>query len=535
MSGFEFDAGQMIKASMTMMEVMRGVRDTAIALASELEAQKGMAGDDDAGRSFVAAYKPAAGTTLDQMGFSSYVMGATGAGLMQTAREYMATESQVSADLLGGQEDLSANMGDPGRDCSSRFIGLGEELPEAIGDTAWYHQYAPGGGNLYRGSAEKAREVAGSWRHAGRLMERHLGDAQLCASTARKHHAGAAADSFHDYFKRCIGAGTPPSQAQEDEPLIANIVAACTQLANACENYADHIDSALAAIDVHSADFFRVDLPWEQPLLGGNGYDGGLQDAVLSDPRIRQLGAIAHVLDSSQARIKLPGGEGAPPRPPLLPGGGIRVPTPILLASAPAMVPMGQGVDPTLSHSDPLPPNHPNLLSPHEQAQFRTWRNSLPAGGFAGGGDSSNPQNAYQKRVAGYPEREVPLPPGSVGGSGKGLMVDGMRPADGYMVDAKYVREPDCKKTFRRLDEYEKTMNAPVEMGKNGKPKFNPRRDAMYPKDKQELVRYREAMSDPRNTKVKGLEIITNDKEGSAYWQAMMAMAKVQGTTRYEP
>ena len=34
--------------------------------------------------------------------------------------------------------------------------------------------------------------------------------------------------------------------------------------------------------------------------------------------------------------------------------------------------------------------------------------NSLRPGGFAGGGGSTDPDNAYQLRIAGYPEREVP-------------------------------------------------------------------------------------------------------------------------------
>ncbi|MCZ1014385.1 restriction endonuclease fold toxin-2 domain-containing protein [Streptomyces noursei] len=536
MSGYEFNAGQMIKASMAMMDVMRGVRDTAIALASELDEQHGMAGDDDAGQAFSAVYKPAASATIDQIGFGSYLMGGTGRGIMQTAREYMATESQVSADLLGKQEDLSANLGDPGADCSSRFIGLGRDLPEVVGETAWFDQYVPGGGDRYRGSAQKARDVAGSWRHAGKLLERFYEEAQVCASTARQHHTGAAADAFQDYFRRNIGTGHAPVQAQADEPLMANLVAACRQLANACESYGDHIETALAAIDVHKADFFRLDLPWEQPMFGGNGYDGGLHEAVLGDPRIRQLGDIAHSLDSAQARIRLPGGDDAP-RPPLLPGGGLRVPVPIMLASAtPTMVLMGQRVDPGLPQTDPLPPNHPNLLSPAEQAAFRNWMRSLPAHGFAGGGNANTPENAYQMRVAGYPEREVPLPAEEVGPSGKGLSVDGLRPADGYAVEAKYVRNPECKSTYRRLSEVDKTLGTPVQFRPDGVTvKFEPRRDAMYPKDGEELIRYREAMSDPRNSKLKGLEIITNDKEGSAYWQSMMTMTGVQGTTRYEP
>ncbi|AEM85985.1 hypothetical protein [Streptomyces violaceusniger] len=42
-------------------------------------------------------------------------------------------------------------------------------------------------------------------------------------------------------------------------------------------------------------------------MFGANGYDGGLKGAVLSDPYVRELGDVAHALDSSEERTKLPG------------------------------------------------------------------------------------------------------------------------------------------------------------------------------------------------------------------------------------
>ncbi|MFD4935133.1 restriction endonuclease fold toxin-2 domain-containing protein [Streptomyces virginiae] len=45
---------------------------------------------------------------------------------------------------------------------------------------------------------------------------------------------------------------------------------------------------------------------------------------------------------------------------------------------------------------------------------------SLTPGGFAGGVGPSDPDNAYQLRTSGYPERVVPL-----AGKNRGLMVDG--------------------------------------------------------------------------------------------------------------
>ncbi|GAA0651972.1 hypothetical protein GCM10009535_32820 [Streptomyces thermocarboxydovorans] len=159
----------MIKASVAMVStVMAGTRDTTIALSHELGRQQGMAGDDDAARAFAKVNTSAASTTLDKTGFSAYVMGGTGTGLMRNAREFTARESQVVPAVLERQADLTAGMGDPGADRSERFPGLGQELPEVVGDTAWYDQYAPGGmSDRFRGSPEKSRDVAGSWRAGG--------------------------------------------------------------------------------------------------------------------------------------------------------------------------------------------------------------------------------------------------------------------------------------------------------------------------------------------------------------------------------
>jgi hypothetical protein len=220
----------MIKASMGMVTtVMPGARDTTIALFHELDRQHGMAGDDDAGHAFAKVYKPAAATTLDKMGFSAYVMGETGKGLMRNAREFMARASGVASAILGKQVDLTAGMGDPGADCPESFIGLGQELKEVVGDTAWYDQYAPGGmSDRFRGSPDKLRDVATSWRAGAKMMLRFLEDAQAYAHTADKAHSGQAAEAFRWYFKNFVGFAAPPEQASPDETLVANLVPPAT-------------------------------------------------------------------------------------------------------------------------------------------------------------------------------------------------------------------------------------------------------------------------------------------------------------------
>ncbi|MEV4505121.1 restriction endonuclease fold toxin-2 domain-containing protein [Streptomyces klenkii] len=534
-------ASEMIKASMGLIDVvMKGARDTAIALSGELTKQKGMAGDDDAGRAFAKVYQPAASTALDQIGFSSYIFGGTGKALMRTAQEFIVADRGIAATFSGQQPDMTEGMGDPNKDCTQNFTGLGKDLPEVVGDTAWYKQYSPGGGSRYRGDAKKVRAVAGTWRHAGKLMERFFSDAQVYATTAKNAHAGEAAKAFDRYFKHTVGFSDPPDRAQEHEPLVANLVAACHQISKACDKYADHIDAALRRILTNKAEPFRIEAPWDSPILGGNGDDGGLHIAVADDPYIHRLGDVAHALDSSRARVRIPGAPSVPGWHPLpLPGLPSLTPVPLIPASYTRGLPAGSRFNTSIPAQDPIPPDPltgPKLLSPAEQSQFRTWMNSLNPGGFAGGGDQFLPENAYQLRVSGYPEREVPLPPEATGRSGKGLMVDGLRPADGYAVEAKYVHRPNCEKptTFRNLDVLDKKLATPPKLDARGKLRFDPHIDAMYTGDEKELVRYKAAMANPSN-QLRGMEIVTNDKDATAYWNSMMRMVGVDGSARYVP
>ena len=103
-----------------------------------------------------------------------------------------------------------------------------------------------------------------------------------------------------------------------------------------------------------------------------------------------------------------------------------------------------------------------------------------------------------------------------------------MRPADGYMVDAKYVQD-DGKECWRKpetLDNLEDTYKA------NGKNEWN-REKFFKEKDDDELIDYRNAMKSHKD--IRGLEIITNDQDSAAYWQTLMVEQKVKGSARYVP
>ncbi|MFJ5034510.1 restriction endonuclease fold toxin-2 domain-containing protein [Streptomyces sp. NPDC088560] len=526
----------MIGAAMEMVKsVMPGARDTTIALFHELDRQKGMAGDDEAGHAFAKVYNSAASTTLDKMGFSAYVMSETGRGLMHTVREFMARESHIASQILGQHVDLTDGMGDPAEDCAESFLGLGQELPEVVGDTAWYDQYAPGGmSDRFRGSPEKLRDVAGSWRRGAKLMVRFLEDAQACAHTADKAHSGEAADAFRKYFANFVGFAAPPEQAQEQETMVANLVAACNQLAKACDRYADHVEHAKVKIQDHHLDMFSVDMPWDSPMFGGNGYDGGLKDAVLDDPWIHQLGNAAHALDSSEKRVKLPHGSGGGPGIPFGPYIPVPVtePIPLVVASyqggMSGIVPAAYvDPDPNIPYRDPVPPTPgtTRLLTDAERKKFEEFVDGLEAKGFGSNASNPNtPENAYQLRTAGYPERKIPLGPGS---KRPFKAADGMRRADGYMIDSKYVNdEKDCWRKPETLNNLEDTFR------KDGSKRWN--KEAFFKGlDEGELKEYGNAME--THKEIRGLGIMTNDKDAAAYWQTLMAEQGVKGTAQYVP
>jgi hypothetical protein len=115
------------------------------------------------------------------------------------------------------------------------------------------------------------------------------------------------------------------------------------------------------------------------------------------------------------------------------------------------------------------------------------------------------------------------------------MMADGLRPADGYIVEAKHVRDPECKTNPRTLDRVDHTLATEPRYDEKGRAKFNPILESMYPKDEAELRRYQAAMDYPPNQEIRGMEIATNDPHATAYWQSMMAMSGVKGDSRYVP
>ncbi|WP_234046344.1 restriction endonuclease fold toxin-2 domain-containing protein [Streptomyces adelaidensis] len=501
-----------VNASWSLVDLRDLIFETVSLLSIELAEQAGMAGDDEAGRAFATVYKAAVSTVYESAGHAHQAMASGAGALLKSAEAFLKQESEIAAELLG--QGMAPGIGSQpsGPDCNQRASHHAEDLPEVVGETSWTDQYLLS--QRFRGQQTKLRNVAKSWRAAAGIMSDAYWDSDTAWQTATLDQAGETANAVQDWFKVFIGKKIPPDEVGDDDTLIANLYAACKMLANACDAYADHIETALKRIPEESDPLFGEPLwGWEEPFFGGNGHDGGLHELVAGDTRIASLGSIPPALDQSKARVKIPqpdeGGGLFPSLPPIFPP-LIRTPLIVPVAYRPANGPRVQPVPPPA----PPDPRFP-LLTGSEQNNFQTWLNSLREGDVSGGKPA---EVAYQKRVAGYPEYEVPIPQGLSKNST--LMVDGFRDADGMAIEAKYVN--DEKKCYRTLDELRTSHNT-------GK------KDFLYGPDRNELQKYAAALNDPRNTEMRGVETVTNNQDSVAYWRVMMAAYGVKGYARYEP
>ncbi|EGX57980.1 hypothetical protein SZN_20012 [Streptomyces zinciresistens K42] len=500
-----------VNASWSLVDLRDLIYDMLGLLSLQLGENGGMAGDGEAGRAFALVYREAVKTVYDQSGFAHQVM-ANGAGaLLKSAEAYLKQESRIAADLLGQSPQGPAIGAQPsGPDCAPRASHSAEDLPEVVGETSGVDRYLFN--ERFLGQPAKCRAVAQIWRSAAKILEDAYWGAETAWKRATLDEVGQTADRVEEFFRKFVGKNPPPSEVSEDETLLANLPTACRMIANACDAYAGHIETAKQRLPVEETSPGDFLLPWQQPRFGGDGRDGGLGELVAGDMRIASLGKIPPALDSSRGRVRMPrpDNDNMPGLPPFL-APLIRIPALIPVAYRPADGPRVQPIPP----ASPPNPRFPQL-TPKERAGFQTWLNSLRQGDVSGGRPA---EVAYQRRVAGYPEYEVRIPPGySVQST---LMVDGFRESDGMAVEAKYVNKPD-RRCYRSLEELRENH-------------ATDKKDFLYRSDRDELKKYAAALNDPRNTEMRGVETVTNNQDSVQYWRIMMAAYGVKGQARYVP
>lgn len=188
-------------------------------------------------------YTEAVKTVFDQSGFAHQVM-ANGAGaLLSASEELLKHGDKVAATLLEQSPITPGIDAQPaGPDCSPRASHNAEDLPNVVGETSGIDQYLFN--ERFLGQPHKLRAVANTWRSAAKILHDAYGDSRDAWTSAPLDQAGHTADTVECFFEKFVGKTPPPGEVGDRDTLLANLPTACTMLANACDAYADHVETA---------------------------------------------------------------------------------------------------------------------------------------------------------------------------------------------------------------------------------------------------------------------------------------------------
>ncbi|MFJ1936759.1 restriction endonuclease fold toxin-2 domain-containing protein [Kitasatospora sp. NPDC088160] len=537
MTSFHVTPADMVLSSAGFTDLHNDAAQIYRSLVFSMDEVAGMAGDDDAGRKFAAAYDPAAQKLVDAMAAAVGQLGATANGLYTMALSYLQAEADVAASLMAPQK-LPASAA-PG--CDEEVARA--KLHSAVGHNA--------GGAIHKllrkfwpqGDPGKLRRAAAGWKAFANLVSRLGGEGDKRVQRVTASSSSSAITGFAQNWAKmhdgCATAG----------PLLNSITNAAFKLGLACEAYAKEVEDlrdTLETLAVTASVVAGVGIALTVFTLGASDAAAAAGEAAIvaeagtaavamtaaveGAAELAVLAEAAAVVDTAAAGL-IPVGAGAlataATAAVVLAGAGDAAaapgPKPPPFTVTPGMPPLPH--DPT----SPFP-----LLPPQEQAAVRAWMAQMQLDGrtFQANGPHApappakadpkiNARRAYQVRVAGSTEyrlyTDVTDP---ATGRELGMDADGVRPEDGAAIDAKYIgQQNSCKSPFR-LDNADGVFEFAYENTMEGESK--------------KLEKYASALNDPRN-KVNHLELITNDPKASAYFQSLMTAQGVTGRVRIEP
>ncbi|CAN3978552.1 restriction endonuclease fold toxin-2 domain-containing protein [Kitasatospora purpeofusca] len=537
MTSFHVTPADMILSSSGFTDLHNDAAQIYRSLVFSMDEVAGMAGDDDAGKKFAAAYDPAAQKLVDAMASAVGQLGGTANGLYTMALSYLRTEADVAASLMAPQKLPASNA--PGCD---------EEVARAKLRSAVGHN---GSGAIHKllrkfwpqGDPAKLRRAATGWKSFANLVSRLgvEGDKRVQRVTASS--SSSAVTSFaQNWAKMHDGCAT-------EGPLLNSLTNAAFKLGLACEAYAKEVEDlrdTLETLAVTAGVVAGVGIALTVFTLGGSDAAAAAGEAAIvaeagtaavtmvaaveGAAELAVLAEAAAVVDTAAASL-IPVGAGAlaaaTTAAVVLAGAGDAAAAP---GPKPPPFTVTAGMPP-LPH-DPTSPFP--ILPPKDQADIRAWmaRMQLDGRTFQANGPHApappakadpkiNARRAYQVRVAGSTEYRLytgVTDPAT--GRELGMDADGVRPEDGAAIDAKYIgQQNSCKSPFR-LDNADGVFEFAYENTMEGESK--------------KLEKYASALNDPRN-KVNHLELITNDPKASAYFQSLMTAQGVTGRVRIEP
>ena len=509
--GFQVDTDTVFRSSVKFLDTKDFVYGIAAGVAGDLASTAGMAGDDSTAHSFASKYEPAAVTIVQAIGKAGQGMAAISSRLLTMAVGYLNADDAAAASFTGAINTSSAlQPGPQGCDPSEAH----QALPMVTGSKQ-VHEIPIIGKFWPQGDPDRLRHAAQVWDHCAGLVDTAQGNAVQHAAPVMEHCQGEAFDAFAQYAGTLYTGKTDGgTSVAASAPLMENISAACRLMRNACNDYADAIDTCrttLIALGIGAGLITAAGVLLSIFTLGGSDAAAAAGDAALAGEAATAADTLATVEAGSAAAAAVAEAEAIVSSlaarlvvTTVVAGAGVAAATvPAGAAPATGGVPAG-GVGPV---PPPVPPPFP-LYDPAQQAAAATWVQGLPGRPPNYG---TPDDRAYQVRVAGQPERQMP------GANGEAVWADGFRPADGAIIDAKNVRKQGCSP--RSLDGLQEgAFNTTLLLGK----------------DESELGRYQAAIANPANH-AQYLEIDTPDPSTVGYWQYLAAASHVKNNVRVVP
>ena len=527
-SGFKADADAIFTASTKFLTMKDYLEEVQGGLIGDLGSTGGMAGDDSAGHNFGNAYSPAAQTTARGIGTASAGCAAISGKLLMMAWNYLLTDDAVAASLIGGKPQLDSGMAPGAEECEPSNAAVVLPQVEQHHNWAVNHLIAP---FWPEGDPDTLDAAATTWHRAASYLGEVTQVLVSAVNTMVGACSGVAFDAFYTYADQFVGL------KGQNTALLSVLAKACDTLSQSCTAYADEIRARRTQVE-HLAEAagiatvagavltfftFGASDAVAESLDAGIAADltaTGVEFAgeVAADATVEALPELESELEEELAKVLL----SVPSASAVILGGGAAAAGALTLAAADGSSSGTSGGTSSISAilaaagigpiPAPTPPFSP-MLTPTQLAAFNAWlrtQKTIPP-------KPTNPGDlAYQIAVAG--SQEYVLPTGTPAGRGSTMAVDGIRPSDGALIDAKYVRQVGC--TPRTFDGLE---SANIATG------------FIAPTDRAELAKYDQVLSNPANSEARYLEIDTNDQEAVGYWQFLAAEQGVKTNVRYVP
>ncbi len=201
-------------------------------LQTNLDGNAGMAGDDDPAKSFNSSYAPAVRAAWKALRSSAVTLGGISTGLTQTANNFVIADHHSAAKK---NEPLSTFPQEP----VFADIGMADvSSPIGPGETVWF---LPGPLSRFWPNAhtDKVRAAATAWHNAAGSVETISLNAQSALIALEANDDTARA--INDFWSQVYSPGN-------NQTVLAGTHQICQSLGDACNKYADAIDSKRSSV-----------------------------------------------------------------------------------------------------------------------------------------------------------------------------------------------------------------------------------------------------------------------------------------------